>query len=160
MLTPSCCRIVPHVLAPATLRVLRCAPAFSKGTAICALRFNAQMASPGRAVKVADREVGLRELSNASSVAHRPLKRGAGASAQRSVPPATQPSRAWRGAPVTQRLAASMPTRNAAQEPEALRARNHARAAPRIALRLPGTGSANFRTEIGDFPHRLPPKTP
>jgi len=37
----------------------------------------------GRAVKVADREDGARKLSKASRVAHRPLKRGAGASARR-----------------------------------------------------------------------------
>ena len=35
-------------------------------------------------MKVADREDGLRELSNAERGAHRPLKRAAGASARRS----------------------------------------------------------------------------
>ena len=62
----------------------------SQGPGRARAKIQARAACLGRAVKVADREVGLRELSTASCEAHRPLKRGAGASAQRSLPPATQ----------------------------------------------------------------------
>ncbi len=121
----------------------------SQGPGRARAKIQARAACLGRAVKVADREVGLRELSTASREARRPLKSGAGASAQRSLPPATRTAR--RPALIERRIGvrpvASMPTHNAAQEPEALRARNHARAAPRIALRLP-------RPAERQLPHR------
>ena len=129
----------------------------SQGPGRARAKIHARAACLGRAVKVADREVGLRELTTASCEARRPLARGRRVGA--ALPAPGDSVEGLRFATALQ-LAASMPTRNAAQEPEALRARNHARAAPRIALRLPGTGSANFRTNIGDFPHRLPPKAP
>ena len=128
----------------------------SQGPGRARAKIQARTACLGRAVKVADREVGLRELSTASCEARRPLKRGAGASAQRSLPPATRTAR--RPARIERRIGvrpvASMPSHNAAQgtrgtaraEPRA-RGASH-RAAPRQARRTPTSApkSATFRT--------------
>ena len=107
----------------------------SQGPGRARAKIQARAACLGRAGKVADREVGLRELSTAPCEAHRPLNRGRCVGA--ALPAPGDSVEGLRSATAL-RLAALMPTHNAAQEPEALRARNHARAAPRIALRLPG----------------------
>ena len=106
----------------------------SQGPGRARAKIQARAACLGRAEKVADREVGLRELPTASSEARRPLNRGRRVGA--ALPAPGDSVEGLRFATAL-RLAASMPTLNAAQQPEALRARNHAHAAPRIALRLP-----------------------
>ena len=116
----------------------------SQGPVRARAKIQARAACLGRAVKVADREVGLRELPTASCEAHRPLNRGRRVGA--ALPAPGDSVEGLRSATAL-RLAASMPTHNAAQEPEALRARSHARAAPRIALRLP-------RLNERQLPHR------
>ena len=114
----------------------------------------------GRAVKVADREDRLCVITNrlawgtpapeargrrvGPALACGPARDGQHPGLCQVAPPCILPSaRAWAGA---DRRVPRRPTRNAAS-PKGR------------APTLPGTVDAIFRTKIGDFPHRLPPKT-
>ena len=95
----------------------------SQGPGRARAKIQARAACPGRAEKVADREVGLRELTTASCEARRPLTRGRRVGA--ALPAPGDSVEGLRSATAL-RLAASMPARNSPKG-----TRGAARAEPR-----------------------------
>ena len=129
----------------------------SQGPGRARAKIQARAACLGRAEKVADREVGLRELPTASSEARRPLNRGRRVGA--ALPAPGDSVEGLRFATALRLPPRSLLLTRLNNPRRCARGTTRAR---RLASRCasPSRQSANFRTNIGDFPHQLPPKTP